>query len=78
MVCWLGFQAFENMGMATGIMPVAGLPLPFLSYGGSAMVANLVAIGLLLNVDAQRRNPVGPRHDATDAAPIPRPPTALS
>jgi rod shape determining protein RodA len=42
-------------------MPVAGLPLPFLSYGGSAMVANLVAIGLLLNVDAQRRNPVGPR-----------------
>ncbi|HEX3612091.1 MAG TPA: FtsW/RodA/SpoVE family cell cycle protein [Sporichthyaceae bacterium] len=60
-VCWLGFQAFENMGMATGIMPVAGLPLPFLSYGGSAMVANLVAIGLLLNVDAQRRNPVGPR-----------------
>jgi rod shape determining protein RodA len=54
-VCWLGFQAFENMGMATGIMPVAGLPLPFLSYGGSAMVANLVAIGLLLNVNAQRR-----------------------
>jgi rod shape determining protein RodA len=59
-VCWLGFQAFENMGMATGIMPVAGLPLPFVSYGGSAMVANLVAMGLLLNVDAQRRGRVGP------------------
>jgi rod shape determining protein RodA len=59
-VCWLGFQAFENMGMATGIMPVAGLPLPFVSYGGSAMVANLVAIGLLLNVEAQRRGRVGP------------------
>jgi rod shape determining protein RodA len=59
-VCWLGFQAFENMGMATGIMPVAGLPLPFVSYGGSAMVANLVAMGLLLNVDAQRPGRVGP------------------
>jgi rod shape determining protein RodA len=54
-VCWVGFQAFENMGMATGIMPVAGLPLPFVSYGGSAMVANLIAVGLLLNVSAHSR-----------------------
>jgi rod shape determining protein RodA len=54
-VCWLGFQAFQNIGMALGIMPVTGLPLPFVSYGGSAMLANLLAVGLLLNVHARSR-----------------------
>jgi len=49
-VCWFVFQTFENIGMTLGIMPVAGVPLPFLSYGGSAMFANLFAIGLLENV----------------------------
>jgi len=49
-VSWFAFQAFENIGMTVGMMPITGLPLPFLSYGGSAMFANLVAIGLLENV----------------------------
>jgi rod shape determining protein RodA len=49
-VCWLGFQAFENIGMTLGIMPVTGIPLPFVSYGGSAMFAEMIAIGLLQNV----------------------------
>ncbi|MDP9406650.1 MAG: rod shape-determining protein RodA, partial [Actinomycetota bacterium] len=49
-VCWLGFQAFINVGMTLGITPVTGLPLPFVSYGGSAMFANLLAVGLLVNV----------------------------
>jgi rod shape determining protein RodA len=49
-VCWLTFQAFENIGMTLGIMPVTGLPLPFVSYGGSSMFANLMAVGLLQNV----------------------------
>lgn len=49
-VCWLGFQSFVNIGMTLGILPVTGLPLPFVSYGGSAMFANAIAIGLLLNV----------------------------
>ena len=49
-VCWFAFQAFENIGMTMGIMPVTGLPLPFVSYGGSSMFANLIAIGLLQNV----------------------------
>lgn len=49
-VCWFGFQIFQNIGMTVGLMPVTGLPLPFVSYGGSAMVANLVAIGLLVNI----------------------------
>jgi rod shape determining protein RodA len=44
------FQVFENIGMAMGIMPITGLPLPFVSYGGSSMVASLAAIGLVLNV----------------------------
>ncbi|WP_049567909.1 FtsW/RodA/SpoVE family cell cycle protein, partial [Streptomyces sp. SBT349] len=49
-VAWLAFQCFENIGMALGIMPVAGVPLPFLSYGGTAMFAAWIAIGLLQSV----------------------------
>jgi rod shape determining protein RodA len=49
-VCWFGFQAFENIGMTVGIMPVTGLPLPFVSYGGSSMFASMIAVGLLQNV----------------------------
>jgi rod shape determining protein RodA len=49
-ICWFGFQTFENIGMTLGIMPVTGLPLPFVSYGGTAMFANLMAVGLLQNV----------------------------
>ena len=49
-VAWFAFQSFVNIGMTLGIMPVTGLPLPFVSYGGSAMFANLVAVGLLQNV----------------------------
>ena len=44
------FQVFENVGMAMGIMPITGLPLPFVSYGGSSLVATLLGIGLVLNV----------------------------
>ena len=53
-VCWFAFQAFENIGMTMGIMPVTGLPLPFVSYGGSSMFANMIAIGLLQNVHLKR------------------------
>ncbi|MFI5693545.1 rod shape-determining protein RodA [Kribbella sp. NPDC051586] len=49
-VCWFAFQAFENIGMTLGIMPVTGLPLPFVSYGGSSMFACLLAVGLLQNI----------------------------
>ncbi|QNE21604.1 rod shape-determining protein RodA [Kribbella qitaiheensis] len=49
-VCWFAFQAFENIGMTLGIMPVTGLPLPFVSYGGSSMFAGLLAVGLLQNI----------------------------
>ncbi len=46
-VCWFAFQAFQNVGMNLGLMPVTGLPLPFVSYGGSSMFAQALAIGLL-------------------------------
>jgi len=52
--CWFAFQAFENIGMTVGIMPVTGLPLPFVSYGGSAIFANFMAVGLLQNVRLRR------------------------
>ena len=54
-VAWFTFQSFVNIGMTLGIMPVTGLPLPFVSYGGSAMLANLVAVGLLQNVHLRSR-----------------------
>ncbi|MCK4307538.1 rod shape-determining protein RodA [candidate division WOR-3 bacterium] len=50
----LGFQIFINVGMATGIIPVIGAPLPFISYGGSSMMVSLIMIGLLLNIAKHR------------------------
>jgi rod shape determining protein RodA len=54
-VCWFAFQSFENIGMNLGIMPVTGIPLPFVSYGGSAMFANLVAVGLLQSIHRENQ-----------------------
>src|SRR3954447_25939170 len=53
-VAWFAFQSFENIGMTLGIMPVTGLPLPFVSYGGSSMFATWVAVGLLQSIRVQR------------------------
>ena len=44
---WLAFQVFQNVGMNLGVMPVTGLPLPFISYGGSSMFASWLAIGVV-------------------------------
>jgi rod shape determining protein RodA len=54
-IAWFGFQTFENIGMAMGLMPMTGVPLPFLSYGGSSMFANLIGIGLLQNIYSRNR-----------------------
>lgn len=48
------FQILVNVGMTMGIMPITGIPLPFVSYGGSAMLANLLSAGLLFNIYAHR------------------------
>jgi rod shape determining protein RodA len=47
---WFAFQSFVNIGMTIGIMPITGLPLPFVSYGGSAVFADMIAIGMLQSV----------------------------
>jgi len=47
---WFAFQSFVNVGMTIGIMPITGLPLPFVSYGGSAIFADMIAIGMLQSV----------------------------
>ena len=57
---WFAFQAFVNVGMTIGIMPITGLPLPFVSYGGSAIFADMIAIGLLQSV-RRHNSPVLPR-----------------
>ena len=48
------FQIFENIGMTMGIMPITGIPLPFMSYGGSAIITSFIAIGLVANVNMRR------------------------
>jgi len=50
----LVFQIFENMGMTMGITPITGIPLPFMSFGGSAMIASFIGVGLVLNVHMRR------------------------
>jgi rod shape determining protein RodA len=50
----IAIQMFVNIGMTLGIMPITGIPLPFVSYGGSSLVANYLAVGLLLNVHMRR------------------------
>lgn len=51
----IGFQVLINVGMTTGIMPVTGIPLPFISYGVSALTTNMISIGLLLNIALHRK-----------------------
>ncbi|HRC38286.1 MAG TPA: putative lipid II flippase FtsW [Rubrivivax sp.] len=52
---WIGFQAFINMGVNLGVLPTKGLTLPLMSYGGSAILMNLVALALVLRVDIENR-----------------------
>ena len=61
----LFLYAFLNVGMVTGVVPVMGLPLPFVSYGGSALVTNLAAVGLLLAIDRRGRATRPAAHRAT-------------
>jgi rod shape determining protein RodA len=51
---WFAVQIFVNVGMTLGIMPITGIPLPFVSYGGSSLLTNAAAVGLLLNIHMRR------------------------
>jgi cell division protein FtsW len=52
---WLGVQAFINMGVNLGLLPTKGLTLPLMSYGGSGILANCIAIALVLRIDFETR-----------------------
>jgi len=52
---WIGFQAFINMGVNLGALPTKGLTLPLMSYGGSAIMMNLIAIAVVLRIDAENK-----------------------
>ena len=52
---WLGFQAFINIGVNLGALPTKGLTLPLMSYGGSAILINLIALALVLRIDHENR-----------------------
>jgi len=47
---WIVLQAFVNIGSMLGVLPLTGIPLPFISYGGSALIAELIGVGILLNI----------------------------
>jgi len=49
------FHVFENIGMTMGVMPITGIPLPFISYGGSSMLTSLLAIGLVININIHKK-----------------------
>lgn len=55
----IGLQAAINMAVVSGLMPTKGLSLPFLSYGGSSLLVNMIAVGILLNISSQRQGPPG-------------------
>jgi len=52
-VSWFVFQAFANIGAIVGILPLTGVPLPFISYGGTALATSLAAAGILVNISRQ-------------------------
>jgi cell division protein FtsW len=52
---WIGLQAFINMGVNLGALPTKGLTLPFMSYGGSAILMNMVAVAIVLRIDYENR-----------------------
>ncbi len=51
--CWIVIQAFVNVGAMIGLLPLTGIPLPFISYGGSSLIITLAAVGILLNISKQ-------------------------
>jgi cell division protein FtsW len=56
-VCWITSQAVINIGAVIGLLPVTGIPLPFISFGGSSLVITMVAAGILINVAAHEKVP---------------------
>lgn len=76
-VSWFGLQTLINLGAVTGLLPITGVPLPFLSYGGSSLVVSLAAVGVLVSIArasarAPARGPFRAPARATSGRPEPR------
>ena len=52
------FHMLENIGMVMGLLPITGVPLPFISYGGSSLITNFVCIAILLNISSKRQKTI--------------------
>jgi hypothetical protein len=66
---WIGWQTFINMGVNLGLLPTKGLTLPLVSYGGSGILMNCVALAIVLRIDYENRVLMrGGRYDRTHAA----------
>ena len=52
------FHMLENIGMTMGLLPITGVPLPFVSYGGSSMITNFMCIAMLLNISGRRQKTI--------------------
>jgi cell division protein FtsW len=72
--CWITSQAIINIGAVIGLLPVTGIPLPFISFGGSSLVITLVAAGILVNVASHERPPglAGPKVPADVRSSVPK------
>lgn len=71
MTSWLVIQAFTNVGVMTATLPFTGIPLPFISFGGSSMIVSLMAVGVLLNISRQQTTfqPDRRRHQGAEPRP---------
>ncbi len=56
MVALFTFHTFQNIGMVTGLIPITGIPLLLMSYGGSSVMASMLGMGLVLNVSLKKRD----------------------
>ncbi|MFQ6014360.1 MAG: FtsW/RodA/SpoVE family cell cycle protein [Anaerolineae bacterium] len=64
--CWISFQALVNVASATSSIPYTGIPLPFISFGGSSLLSTMAGVGLLLNVSRGTKKKEGPQHASLD------------
>jgi cell division protein FtsW len=71
-ISWIAFQAMINIGGITRTIPLTGVPLPFMSYGGSALITTMAAVGILLSVSRYSGGAVRPEPDEDDDEPAPR------
>jgi rod shape determining protein RodA len=70
-MCMFGFQIFENIGMNIGLMPITGITLPFLSSGGTSVMANMIAIGLIVGCGMRSRERIYKHIDSETPPGIP-------